>query len=444
MGVLSGGEITISGSLTITTAAGYGYLHDPINMEVFKRFDWFDTNLTLSPNTNNYIYINSNGVLTSAGTTPNFAQNIILGRVVTNDTGVEFIDQSPWNAEHTANRLSKFNREALGPVFAEGSIVTENVTPFKLNVTQGNYYFSENNFLPAGTSSINFTQYYPSASAWARYTSSIVPNNVYASGSQLVPMSASWYTKHSVYLVGDGADEEYFLAINENQYATLVETEGANLPSIPSYFNDGVVPLAAVYVQSGSANVTQIEDIRPIIGFRASGVNASAVHGNLLGLSADDHTQYLLVDGGRQMSGDLGLGGNDLYNFASISGSSITASGANITNIIASTVNATSFTGSLLGTATNAVTASYAIVASSSLATKAGSVTNASFAGNPKKATVTFGSAFPNTNYAVTVTGEDARTWTIESKAAGSFVINANSNTNLAATTYWIATQYSS
>jgi hypothetical protein len=365
MGVLGGGEITISGSLTITTATGFGYLHDPINPEVFKRFDWVDGDITLSPNTNNYIYINSNGILSAAGSTPNYAQNIILGRVVTNSTGIEFIDQSPWNAEHTANAISKFNREALGPVFAEGSIVTEDVTPFKLDVTQGSYFFSENNFLPAGTSSINLTQYYQSASVWARYTSSVVPNNVYASGSALVPMSASAYTKHTVYLVGDGADEEYFLVINDNQYSSLVATENASLPTIPTYFNDGVVPLAAVYVQSGSANITQIQDIRPIIGFRAAGVNASSVHGNLLGLTADDHLQYLRVDGFRETTGDLGLGGNDLYNVASISASAITASGASITDI-----KAVSITGSLLGNATSAdssTSASYAFTASSAI-----------------------------------------------------------------------------
>jgi hypothetical protein len=380
MGLQAGGTITISGSLTITTAAGFGYLHDPINTEVFKRFDWVDGNITLSPNTNNYIYINSNGILSAAGTVPNYAQNIILGRVVTNATGVEFIDQSPWNAEHTANALSKFNREALGPVFAEGSIVSEDAIPFRLDVTQGNYYFSENNFLPVGTSSINLTQYYISASTWARYTSSVVPNNVYASGSSLVPMSSSYYTKHTVYLVGDGADEEYFLVINDNQYASLVQTENADLPTIPTYFNDGVVPLAAVYVQSGSSNITQIQDIRPIIGFRAAGVNASSVHGNLLGLNADDHTQYLRVDGFRQMTGDLGLGGNDLYNFSSVSGSSITASGATITDINAVAANITSITGSLLGNASSATTASYVLNAvSSSFASIA---TSASFAPN--------------------------------------------------------------
>lgn len=89
-----------------------------------------------------------------------------------------------------------------------------------------------------------------------------------------------------------------------------------------------------------------------------------------------------------------------------------------------------------------AVSASWAPGGSSGLKTKAGSVANTSFTGNPKKATVTFAGAFSDTSYAIVVTGEDSRTWTIESKLAGSFVINANSNTGLSGTTYWVATAY--
>jgi hypothetical protein len=59
---------------------------------------------------------------------------------------------------------------------------------------------------------------------------------------------------------------------------------------------------------------------------------------------------------------------------------------------------------------------------------KSGIVTAGTFAGNPKKATVTFSSAFPSTNYSITITGGDGRTWTYESKATGSFVINTNAN----------------
>lgn len=70
---------------------------------------------------------------------------------------------------------------------------------------------------------------------------------------------------------------------------------------------------------------------------------------------------------------------------------------------------------------------------------KAGRVASGTFAGSPKKATVTFTTAFPSANYAVTITGADARVFTIESKVAGSFVINANANTALTGDVNWVA-----
>lgn len=112
---------------------------------------------------------------------------------------------------------------------------------------------------------------------------------------------------------------------------------------------------------------------------------------------------------------------------------------------ITGSVNASRFTGSLFGTASSAITASYAVSASYSplaLATKTNTVLSSSFTGNPKKATITFTSSFADTNYSVLVTGQDLRSWTIESKAAGSFIINSNSNVNLSSTTYWFAIEY--
>lgn len=76
------------------------------------------------------------------------------------------------------------------------------------------------------------------------------------------------------------------------------------------------------------------------------------------------------------------------------------------------------------------------------LTTKSNAIANTSFTGNPKKATVTYTTAFPNTNYGITITGDDARSWTIESKATTGFTINSNSNIGLAGTTYWHAIAY--
>jgi hypothetical protein len=79
----------------------------------------------------------------------------------------------------------------------------------------------------------------------------------------------------------------------------------------------------------------------------------------------------------------------------------------------------------------------------STLIHKSGTISGSTFAGNPKKATVTFATAFANTNYAITISSDTNRTFTWESKAAGSFVINSNANTAFnAGNVNWTATEY--
>jgi len=76
--------------------------------------------------------------------------------------------------------------------------------------------------------------------------------------------------------------------------------------------------------------------------------------------------------------------------------------------------------------------------------TKAGTASIASFGGTPLTASVTFGTAFSNTNYSISVLGQksDSRSWTIESQATSNFVINSNSNSSLTNPVFWIATPF--
>jgi hypothetical protein len=57
-------------------------------------------------------------------------------------------------------------------------------------------------------------------------------------------------------------------------------------------------------------------------------------------------------------------------------------------------------------------------------------------------ATITFGTAFANTNYSVSVLGGDGNVFTYESKAVGSIDINANSTVPLLNDVMWIATAH--
>jgi len=71
------------------------------------------------------------------------------------------------------------------------------------------------------------------------------------------------------------------------------------------------------------------------------------------------------------------------------------------------------------------------VAAGGFLAHKAGSVLAVTFAGDPKKATVTFGTAFSNANYSVTlscVTAGNQYAPSVESQIAASFVINMGAN----------------
>jgi hypothetical protein len=74
------------------------------------------------------------------------------------------------------------------------------------------------------------------------------------------------------------------------------------------------------------------------------------------------------------------------------------------------------------------------------LKNKAGVALSSAFTGNPKKATITFGTAFANANYAISLEGTDARGFTYESKTAAGFVINANANLALTGDVHWTAT----
>jgi hypothetical protein len=325
MGLMTGGTLTTISGTTVQADGGFGYVEKSDDSGIVRRIDWSSTTITLSADSQNYIFINENGILGSSGSRPISDFNIILGRVVTDSTGVEFIDLSPFDAEHTSNKYNNLFSNALGPIYANGSIVTEGSTAFTLDVSAGEYYFSTNEFIPTGGTPITFSQYYRNGtgSTWVVSSTTVVNNTQYDNNGTLTGLTSGYYTKHTLYVLGESSYERYFLVLGQNEYSTLVQAEGGLLPTPPTYFSDAVTQIASIYIEEGTSGITQIEDIRPVIGFKAGGVNASSVHGNLLGLAADDHTQYLLVNGGRAMSGNLDMGGNNIVSAGTINGVTI-------------------------------------------------------------------------------------------------------------------------
>lgn len=322
MGLMSGGILSDGGLLSVDVSAGFGYLEIFPDNNTIKKIEWSNTSIAIPANSTRYIYFNQNGILSANASFPDSIYNIVLGRVVSGASTIELIDISPVKAQHFSNNFSKVLRSAFGPVYANGSLVTENVTPFHLDISSGTYAFSENIFNPTGGTNLNFTTYYRDGSGGHIKTlTNVVDNSNYDDGSgTLASLTSSYYVKHSYYLIGQGVNEKYLLVYGQEEFSSLVLAEQGNVPLAPSYFDDGVVLIASIIVQQGAANVTSIQDLRPILGFRAPSVSSTSFHGNLLGLNNDDHPQYLKTDGSRTYTGNQNFGGNSITNIGQING----------------------------------------------------------------------------------------------------------------------------
>ena len=163
-------------------------------------------------------------------------------------------------------------------------------------------------------------------------------------------------------------------------------------------------------------------------------------HGALLGLGDDDHPQYLLVNGTRAMTGDLDMGTNDITNVGLVDGVDVSAHAARHIQGGADEIDGdqldidftpTNYTPDITPpevTDADMLTAHLAGI-DNALASvgaedeKAGEVLNGSFAGNPKQATVTFATAYPNTNYMIQATPRHL------SASSKRFVVNVTSKT---------------
>ena len=173
-------------------------------------------------------------------------------------------------------------------------------------------------------------------------------------------------------------------------------------------------------------------------------------HGSLTGLGDDDHTQYLLVSGTRAMTGNLNMGTNDITNVGLVDGVDVSNHAArhvsggvdqidgDVLDITYVPTNYTRDTTPPEVTTVVELTAHLAgidtaLAGVSATDIKSGSVLAVGFAGNPKQATVAFSTAYPNTNYAVELTGliggsNKQYVMSVTSKTVAGFTIQIASN----------------
>lgn len=322
VGVITGGDITINSGFDIGVTAGSGFLLDQTDLFI-KEVDWNADTLTIPANSIRYIYVDTNGVIQQAASPQSLIFTMPIGRVTTDASGIRTIEDVDMDMVHYGNNVEQFLRN-LGPVFKQGAVTSETGTR-GLAVTAGVYSYGVSEINLAGGSPISWTSLYMDGlGGWVEASQSTVDNAQYDDGSgTLASIPSNQYAKHILYAVGTPGTEKYFLVYSQDFYADQPSAADAPLPIVPTFIADAVVRVAGLIVQEGTSSIVDVLDLRPRIGFAAPSSSGSASHSGLLGLLADDHPQYLLIDGTRAMSGNLDMDGNDIVNIGTLNGVTI-------------------------------------------------------------------------------------------------------------------------
>lgn len=198
-------------------------------------------------------------------------------------------------------------------------------------------------------------------------------------------------------VLGTREDADLNDAKNNNNFGTI---DWGDLPSQEyKALYRLIFKYDTTFANTDKVALVEVDDLRGAIDavLNSSTLSPVSDHGNLIGLGDDDHTQYH----------------NDTRGDARYSQLGHTHVSADITDLVVAPK------------------------------IKSGVIAGGSFAGNPKKYTLIFGTAFADANYSVSIISVNSRSWTVDAgQTAAQVVLNANANANIAGNVYWTAVKH--
>ena len=320
-GFFTGGVLSDGGSGTIDITAGEGFIRTTAddNAELVS-FTWDAVNGMVIPNdTTRYVFVDDTGTISlSASEFTEAVDNIMLG-VVTDEGGViSHTFNLGVRLEESIGQAGRFIRRVLGVsrdirkgglIFGQSGDVNRDVT-----VTTGSLWWGRTEYpIPAfDTSGADTFDTYSAGGQEATGVSQW-PNEQYDNAGTLTTMTNNRWAVLWWYIEPDG---HIVMIYGRNQYVTEGQAEDELPPadSLPNRISSASVIAAKFIFQKSDDIATKIESAFGI-PFTSSGVTD---HGNLAGLSDDDHVQYLLIDGTRVMTGNLDMGSQNIINAVDI------------------------------------------------------------------------------------------------------------------------------
>lgn len=304
---------------TIIVRAGDGFLNKTgVSIEEIKSesISFVETELIVPSNYNGYVRVNNSGVVNLS---PNgnlsyvTTTNLYMARIVSNTDSILFIDSKPPVIRNCVNEIFETG-PPLGTYFASGSSlpITETVTPLTLNSVSFPYYYNNVEYSGDGQSLLFFYRFHRDATEALGYKQ--LPavqyiDNLYDNNSNNVVVVPDGFYKKDLFMYDHYQYEalgqrKYFIVYSTQIYPTLKEAQLAPSPPIPSF-----IPLSAVVLCNFITSVNNtgatvvLEEIQDARKFLTAEIPYA---------SRDDHSQYLLVDGSRLMTGNLQMGGQSI------------------------------------------------------------------------------------------------------------------------------------
>jgi len=297
-GKISGGVISNNGDSTVAVTSGTGFIRASNSATATNySFDWdADNSIELVDQTVNYIYVDYDGgtPIIKATTTKSVGNNrdkILLGKVFRDSAECHCVTAGMLIAETPKNTLG-YLTEVFGEVVrASGIEVGETGTR---NIT------TTNGILRAGltkitTTGINtetgdyFTYYYYDNPDWIELKNETQIDNLYYNDttSGLEILGNNKYGIHWVYGDNDG----HVLIVYGWDSYSLTEAEIAVQPPVlPAIIGDFAFPAAKIIIGKNESSFYAIESAYAKLFPHSAVPN----HGDLSGLSDDDHPQYML------------------------------------------------------------------------------------------------------------------------------------------------------
>jgi len=320
LGKIYGGDITTLG-LVCNISSGYGYLSiGTIPDDSIKFIQWNTQSITLNPNTENFLYIDNQGILRVSISSPDILTTIKIGQIYTDSSNVLYSQDTSQIGTYSTTLNQRFLTDGLGSIVSSGLITTSNGA-LSLDVTSGVYYYGlHKQNVSQGTLIEMDTVYRDGIGGGYINNNTTFVSAEWDNNGTLQSAPEDNYVKHALYVTNNLGTPFYLLVVGQQIFSGRAEAVEGPLPITPSFISGDIFTIAGVVVVKDSVGgsgdrITDITDIRPTIGFKSGTTTSTSDHNSLSNLVVGDaHPQYFRTDGTRTMAGDINMGGNNLTN----------------------------------------------------------------------------------------------------------------------------------